>query len=144
MEGIIKQVESPLLRLPFHLPHFLPLPLQITKCLEAAMLEDEVILRIGSQGICLYRIQHTTDFLKFLTVRGCLTQHQAKKLMNLRQEQNFTLLDTLNSLDTNMETSQQTSLLAILDGIQTTSQKGTQIVKYFDITHKYVNVLSYM
>lgn len=56
--------------------------------------------------------------------------------MNLRQEQNFTLLDTLNSLGTNMESSQQTSLLTILDGIQTTSQKGTQIVKYFDITHK--------
>ena len=64
--------------------------------------------------------------------------------MNLRQEQNFTLLDTLNSLGTNMESSQQTSLLTILDGIQTTSQKGTQIVKYFDITYKYVNVLFYM
>ena len=64
--------------------------------------------------------------------------------MNLRQEQNFTLLDTLNSLGTNMESSQQTSLLTILDGIQTTSQKGTQIFKYFDITHKYVNVLFYM
>lgn len=64
--------------------------------------------------------------------------------MNLRQEQNFTLLDTLNSLGTNMESSQQTSLLTILDGIQTTSQKDTQIVKYFDITHKYVNVLFYM
>lgn len=64
--------------------------------------------------------------------------------MNLRQEQNFTLLDTLNGLGTNMETSQQTSLLAILDGTQTTSQKDVQIVKFFNVTHKYVNVLFYM
>lgn len=48
--------------------------------------------------------------------------------MNLRQEQNFTLLDTLNSLDTNMESSQQTSLLAILDRIQTTSQKVLRLL----------------
>ena len=64
--------------------------------------------------------------------------------MNLCQEQNFTLLDTLNSLGTNMESSQQTSVLSILDGIQKKNKKGTQIVKYFDITHKYVNVLFYM
>ena len=114
------------------------------KCLETAMLEDGAVLGIGSQGIRIHLIHHTTENLKLLFIRGCLTQHQAKKLMNLRQEQNFTLLDTLNSLDTNMESSQQTSLLAILDRIQTPSQKGTQIVKYFDITHKYVNILFYM
>ena len=68
------------------------------------MLEDGAILGIGSQGIRIHLIHHTTENLKLLFIRGCLTQHQAKKLMNLRQEQNFTLLDTLNSLDTNMET----------------------------------------
>ena len=87
------------------------------------MLEDGAILGIGCQGICLYRIQHTTDFLKFLTVSGCLTQLHAKHLMNLRQLGNFTLLDALNGLDTNMESLQQASLIAIPDGIQTTLQK---------------------
>ena len=88
------------------------------------MLEDGEILGIGSQGIRINRIHHTKEILQLLFVRGCLTQPQAKKLMNLRQEQNFTLLDTLNGLGTNMESSQQTSFLAILDGIQTTLQKG--------------------
>lgn len=108
------------------------------------MLEDGAVLGIGSQGIRIHRIHHMTENLKLLLIRGCLTQPQAKKLMNLRQEQNFTLLDTLNSLDTNMVSSQQTSFLTILDGIQTTSQKGNQIVKFFNVTHKYVNVLFYM
>ena len=88
------------------------------------MLEDGAILGIGSQGIRIHRIHHMTENLNLLFIRGCLTQPQAKNLMNLRQEQNFTLLDTLNGLGTNMESSQQTSFHAILDGIQTILHKG--------------------
>ena len=47
-KGNFNRYSHPLLRLPFHLPYLLPLPLHIMKCLETAMLEDGAVLGIGS------------------------------------------------------------------------------------------------
>lgn len=110
---------------------------------QVATLEQRFVAGVGSQVVGLQGIEDFTEPLKPLLRRRLYLGGMTSEQIGLGQRQNFTLLDALNRLRTDMILL-TSPIKTWLFCVQHLPKIGVQILKMSDICHNYVKKVLYM